>query len=323
MVEQVKTKDLATLIHHKALQSVFRNRNVCSFQICLDHILSTTRCTELYASLTLDLASSRPYDLPELDSRRLFGHPTRSVFDSNDLPCHMQGPSLVCSLFLQHVSMLLTQHGIIFQCIETTSVVIRKVGANIMYRAVLPSLAQVGAALAVVAGIVASKNDPCKDVKTPFGGDGGNTITGFDIVTPDTRVVELITTSGNRIDGIGLVVDIPGKGRITLYRSGPGGRNTSTVLKEDEYVEAMIVGRFEHKNRDSVTYVNYYTSNGRNLTAGTTMNAGLRHYPAPTGYRLIGLSGRLGKELDAVAPIWGNPDCYARSHTNKLNFSNL
>ncbi|CAH0478815.1 unnamed protein product [Peronospora belbahrii] len=62
MVEQVKTKDLATLIHHKALQSVFRNRNVCSFQICLDHILSTTRCTELYASLTLDLASSRPYD---------------------------------------------------------------------------------------------------------------------------------------------------------------------------------------------------------------------------------------------------------------------
>jgi hypothetical protein len=133
------------------------------------------------------------------------------------------------------------------------------------------------------------------DTTNVIGGGGGDEF--FDFQPPaGTRVAEVRVRSGETIDAVQMVYELP-NGRTVMgsRHGGTGGRLSVFRLDPDEYVIGLS-GRF------GVTVDSLSIQTNRRTSEQLGGGGGDRNYriDVPPGYQAVGFVGRAGNTLDAV-----------------------
>jgi hypothetical protein len=130
------------------------------------------------------------------------------------------------------------------------------------------------------------------------GGGGGSPFSDF---APPSggRILEIQVFSGERVDAVQLLYELPdGRTALGQRHGGPGGSPNVFRLDSDEYITG-ISGRYG----DQVDSISIQTNKRTSPLLGG--NGGKRDYRigVPPGFQAIGFIGRSGKYLDAIGLI--------------------
>lgn len=108
-----------------------------------------------------------------------------------------------------------------------------------------------------------------------------------------------------RVDAVTLQVTKPAE--QTFTHGGKGGKETTLALGPGEYINSVEFHWGKKDGRTHVFYVNFGTSAGNSLAAGTkTKDTAVE--TAPKGFQLSGLHGRAEDEVDQLGCIWTRID---------------
>lgn len=132
------------------------------------------------------------------------------------------------------------------------------------------------------------------------GGPGGSRF--VTIVPSGARLVELLVFAGDRIDAVQLVYRLEDGGRASISgrkHGGEGGDRAVFRLDEDEFVTG-ISGRYG-QFLDSLQIHTNKRDSPRYGGAGGSVDYDMR---VPPGFRFVGLQGRSGAHIDAIAAIY-------------------
>ncbi|EGZ15941.1 hypothetical protein PHYSODRAFT_508902 [Phytophthora sojae] len=134
-----------------------------------------------------------------------------------------------------------------------------------------------------------------------YGGPHGVAFSDIaDIVLGQT--LSSITLRGEaRVDAVTLQVAKPAE--LTWSHGGKGGTETTLTLAPGEYINSMEIHWGKKSGRTKVFYVNFTTSEGKSVAAGTKTEEFVTE-TAPKGFQLGGLYGRAEGEVDQLGAIW-------------------
>ncbi|KAF1775543.1 Jacalin-like lectin domain [Phytophthora cactorum] len=93
----------------------------------------------------------------------------------------------------------------------------------------------------------------------------------------------------------------------TWTHGGKGGKETTLALGPGEYINSVEFHWGKKDGRTRVFYVNFGTSAGNSLSAGTKTEETATE-TAPEGFQLSGLHGRAENEVDQLGCIWTRID---------------
>ncbi|GMF51714.1 unnamed protein product [Phytophthora fragariaefolia] len=149
-----------------------------------------------------------------------------------------------------------------------------------------------------------SSDDSVQLSKT-YGGPHGTAFSDQNSVAAGQTVSSLTLRSGDRVDGLTLVIAKPTP--LTCTRGGSGGNDQTLVLGADEYITSMEVHWGEKSGHTRVFYLKFLTSAGNSLSGGSTTDSSAT-VSAPVGYQLSGFYGQDGDEVDSLVAIWARID---------------
>ncbi|WP_328995245.1 jacalin-like lectin [Kribbella sp. NBC_01245] len=132
-----------------------------------------------------------------------------------------------------------------------------------------------------------------------FGGPHGDPFTDVDKVAGATSVRSVRLRGGARLDRIGLTL---ANGTV-LAHGGSGGSETELTLATDERIVAITLTRGQYNGRTRIFSAVVTTNRGRTLSTGTP-TADKVTYTAPTGWQIVGFTGRSGDGVDKLGVIY-------------------
>ena len=135
----------------------------------------------------------------------------------------------------------------------------------------------------------------------PSGGLGGAPFDELsEVASRPASVHQFAVKAGDLVDGLNVGYDMGGgKYGFARWHGGTGGLAYTFDLQPGEYVTSVsgTYGRF-------LNQIRFGTNTGRTSpTFGATSGQVSYSYQAPTGFEVIGLSGRAGDFVDAIGVI--------------------
>ncbi|MBX9393853.1 endonuclease [Streptomyces sp. TRM72054] len=132
-----------------------------------------------------------------------------------------------------------------------------------------------------------------------FGGPHGTAFNDADDLpaTPSPRTLTL--RGGSRLDAVSLTHD----GGTVLSHGGTGGTATTLTLGSGEHLTSVKLTQGQKDGRTRIFSAAFTTDKGRTLTAGTATTA-TRTFTAPSGWQIVGFTGRSGDEIDKLGVLY-------------------
>ncbi|WP_180685480.1 jacalin-like lectin [Streptomyces gossypiisoli] len=132
-----------------------------------------------------------------------------------------------------------------------------------------------------------------------FGGPHGTAFNDADDLpaTPSPRTLNL--RGGSRLDAVSLTHD----GGTVLSHGGTGGTATTLTLGSGEHLTSVKLTQGQKDGRTRIFSAAFTTDKGRTLTAGTATTA-TRTFTAPSGWQIVGFTGRSGDEIDKLGVLY-------------------
>ncbi|WP_409468815.1 jacalin-like lectin [Streptomyces sp. HC307] len=132
-----------------------------------------------------------------------------------------------------------------------------------------------------------------------FGGPHGTAFNDADDLptTPSPRTLTL--RGGTRLDAVSLTHD---GGRV-LSHGGTGGTATSLTLASGEHLTSVKLTQGQKDGRTRLFSAAFTTDRGRTLSAGTA-TTDTKTFTAPSGWQIVGFTGRAGDEIDKLGVLY-------------------
>ncbi|WP_128431220.1 jacalin-like lectin [Streptomyces cyaneus] len=115
--------------------------------------------------------------------------------------------------------------------------------------------------------------------------------------TPAPRTLTL--RGGSRLDAVSLTHD----GGTALTHGGTGGTATSLTLASGEHLTAVKLTQGQKDGRTRIFSAAFTTDKGRGLSAGTA-TSDTKTFTAPSGWQIVGFTGRAGDEIDKLGVLY-------------------
>ncbi|WP_330287003.1 jacalin-like lectin [Streptomyces sp. NBC_00576] len=131
------------------------------------------------------------------------------------------------------------------------------------------------------------------------GGPHGTAFTDADDL-PATPAPRTLTLRGSsRLDGVSLTHD----GGTTLTHGGTGGTATSLTLASGEHLTSVKLTQGQKDGRTRIFSAAFTTDKSRTLASGTT-TTDTATFTAPSGWQIVGFTGRSGDEIDKLGVVY-------------------
>ncbi|MGP4086905.1 jacalin-like lectin [Streptomyces sp. KR55] len=132
-----------------------------------------------------------------------------------------------------------------------------------------------------------------------FGGPHGTAFNDADDLpaTPSPRTLTL--RGGARLDAVSLTHD----GGTTLSHGGMGGTATSLTLASGEHLTSVKLTQGQKDGCTRIFSATFTTDKGRSLSSGTA-TSDTKTFTAPSGWQIVGFTGRAGDEIDKLALLY-------------------
>ncbi|MFG2121176.1 jacalin-like lectin [Streptomyces sp. NPDC048710] len=132
-----------------------------------------------------------------------------------------------------------------------------------------------------------------------FGGPHGTAFNDADDL-PATPAPRTLTLRGDaRLDAVSLTHD----GGTTLTHGGTGGTATSLALASGEHLTSVKLTEGQKGGRTRIFSAAFGTDKGRTLSAGTA-TTDTATFTAPSGWQIVGFTGRSGDEIDKLGVLY-------------------
>ncbi|MGW6791179.1 jacalin-like lectin [Streptomyces chartreusis] len=115
--------------------------------------------------------------------------------------------------------------------------------------------------------------------------------------TPAPRTLTL--RGGSRLDAVALTHD----GGRALTHGGTGGTATSLTLAAGEHLTTVKLTQGQKDGRTRIFSAAFTTDKGRTLASGTA-TSDAKTFTAPSGWQIVGLTGRSGDEIDKLGVLY-------------------
>lgn len=141
--------------------------------------------------------------------------------------------------------------------------------------------------------------DPSLRASDYFGGPHGTAFNDADDLpaTPAPRTLTL--RGGSRLDAVALTHD----GGSALTHGGTGGTATSLTLTAGEHLTAVKLTQGQKDGRTRIFSAAFTTDKGRTLSSGTA-TSDTKTFTAPSGWHIVGFTGRSGDEIDKLGVLY-------------------
>ncbi|MFE6619021.1 jacalin-like lectin [Streptomyces sp. NPDC057740] len=132
-----------------------------------------------------------------------------------------------------------------------------------------------------------------------FGGPHGTAFNDADDLpaTPSPRTLTL--RGASRLDAVSLTHD----GGATLAHGGTGGTAASLTLASGEHLTSARLTQGQKDGRTRIFSAAFTTDKGRTLSSGTA-TSDARTFTAPSGWQIVGFTGRAGGEVDKLGVLY-------------------
>ncbi|MFJ6738403.1 jacalin-like lectin [Streptomyces sp. NPDC091279] len=132
-----------------------------------------------------------------------------------------------------------------------------------------------------------------------FGGPHGTAFNDA-AALPATVSPRTLTLRGSaRLDAVSLTHD----GGTTLTHGGTGGTAASLTLASGEHLTSVKLTQGQKDSRTRIFSAAFTTDKGRTLSAGTA-TSDTTTFTAPTGWQIVGFTGRAGDEIDKLGVLY-------------------
>lgn len=132
-----------------------------------------------------------------------------------------------------------------------------------------------------------------------FGGPHGTAFNDADNLPASVSPRTLTLRGGTRLDAVSLTHD----GGTALAHGGSGGTATSLTLAGGEHLTAVKLTQGQKDGRTRIFSAAFTTDKGRTLAAGTATSAA-KTFTAPSGWQIVGFTGRSGDEIDKLGVLY-------------------
>ncbi|MFD3613731.1 jacalin-like lectin [Streptomyces sp. NPDC058676] len=141
--------------------------------------------------------------------------------------------------------------------------------------------------------------DPSLKASDFFGGPHGTAFNDADDLpaTPSPRTLTL--RGGSRLDAVSLTHD----GGTTLAHGGTGGTAGSLTLASGEHLTSAKLTQGQKDGRTRIFSAAFTTDKGHTLSSGTA-TADMKTFTAPSGWQIVGFTGRAGSEIDKLGVLY-------------------
>ncbi|MGW6395593.1 jacalin-like lectin [Streptomyces sp. NPDC055103] len=145
--------------------------------------------------------------------------------------------------------------------------------------------------------------DPSLRASDFLGGPHGTAFNDADDL-PGTVSPRTLTLRGaSRLDAVSLTHD----GGTTLTHGGTGGTATSLTLGSGEHLTSVMLTQGQKDGHTRVFSAAFTTDRGRTLSSGTA-TSDTRTFTAPSGWQIVGFTGRSGTEIDKLGVLYAPID---------------
>ncbi|WP_406195557.1 jacalin-like lectin [Streptomyces sp. NBC_01017] len=132
-----------------------------------------------------------------------------------------------------------------------------------------------------------------------FGGPHGTAFNDADNLPASVSPRTLTLRGGTRLDAVSLTHD----GGTALTHGGSGGTATSLTLASGEHLTAVKLTQGQKDGRTRIFSAAFTTDKGRTLAAGTA-TSDAKTFTAPSGWQIVGFTGRSGDEIDKLGVLY-------------------
>ncbi|MDF3149420.1 MULTISPECIES: jacalin-like lectin [unclassified Streptomyces] len=134
-----------------------------------------------------------------------------------------------------------------------------------------------------------------------FGGPHGTAFNdAHNLPTSTSASPRTLTLRGSsRLDAVSLTHD----GGTALTHGGTGGTATSLTLASGEHLTTVKLTQGQKDGRTRIFSASFTTDKGRSLSAGTA-TSDAKTFTAPSGWQIIGFTGRAGDEVDKLGVLY-------------------
>ncbi|GEC03918.1 hypothetical protein SSP24_15730 [Streptomyces spinoverrucosus] len=132
-----------------------------------------------------------------------------------------------------------------------------------------------------------------------FGGPHGTAFNDADDLPAAPSPRTLTLRGAARLDAVSLTHD----GGTVLSHGGTGGTATTLTLGSGEHLTSVKLTQGQKDGRTRIFSAAFTTDKGRTLTAGTATTA-TRTFTAPSGWQIVGFTGRAGDEIDKLGVLY-------------------
>ncbi|MFJ2115991.1 jacalin-like lectin [Streptomyces sp. NPDC087850] len=132
-----------------------------------------------------------------------------------------------------------------------------------------------------------------------FGGPHGDSFNDAGALPATVSPRTLTLRGGTRLDSVALTLD----GGTVLGHGGGGGTAASLTLASGEHLTSVKLTQGQKDGRTRIFSAAFTTDAGRTLASGTATSDSVT-YTAPSGWRIVGFTGRAGSEIDKLGVIY-------------------
>ncbi|WP_314617396.1 jacalin-like lectin [Streptomyces stackebrandtii] len=136
-----------------------------------------------------------------------------------------------------------------------------------------------------------------------FGGPHGTAFNDADDLPASGSPRTLTLRGSTRLDAVTLTHD----GGTALTHGGTGGMATSLTLASGEHLTAVKLTQGQKDGHTRIFSASFTTDKGRTLSAGTA-TADTKTFTAPSGWQIVGFTGRAGTEIDKLGVLYAPID---------------
>ncbi|MET8770774.1 jacalin-like lectin [Streptomyces sp. NPDC004658] len=141
--------------------------------------------------------------------------------------------------------------------------------------------------------------DPKLRASDFFGGPHGTAFNDADDLPAAPAPRTLTLRGGARLDAVSLTLD----GGTVLGHGGTGGTAASLTLASGEHLTSVSLTEGRKDGLTRIFSAAFTTDRGRTLSAGTA-TADSTVFTAPTGWQIVGFTGRAGDEIDKLGVLY-------------------
>ncbi|GAA3794201.1 jacalin-like lectin [Streptomyces phyllanthi] len=132
-----------------------------------------------------------------------------------------------------------------------------------------------------------------------FGGPHGTAFNDADDLPSTVSPRTLTLRGGSRLDAVSLTH----ANGTALSHGGTGGTATSLTLASGEHLTSVKLTQGQKDGRTRIFSAAFTTDKGRTLSAGTA-TSDTRTFTAPSGWQIVGFTGRSGSEVDKLGVLY-------------------